>query len=105
VLAPDGFPRVCGDRPSKTPSATRSALFPPRMRGSTSHSTRDGDRGSVSPAYAGIDPSAQSWSRTAGSFPRVCGDRPFYEYLKKELALFPPRMRGSTGDVLRFHRP
>ncbi len=54
----------------------------------------DAIKGCVSPAPAGIGPSAPFSSGESASFPRACGDRPACKPYNRHLRAFPPRLRG-----------
>ena len=43
---------------------------------------------------------ATDWSR----LPRACGDRPDFESILPSVSTAPPRMRGSTREVVRWFR-
>src|SRR5690606_31896558 len=89
------FPRIRGDRPPLIGRGKSDPTFPPHTRGSTwcRHARTSPRR--VSPAYAGIDLSAQYIASFSSSFPRIRGDRPRSCERYHCTDGFPPHTRGS----------
>ncbi len=88
------FPRVRGDGPGAISNLIDTVQFPPRTRGWPRRSARRPGGASVSPAYAGMAPSALKVTRLLTSFPRVRGDGPFAQVGLQRVTSFPPRTRG-----------
>src|SRR5690606_2895419 len=70
------FPRTRGDRPPTRARGTAAGGFPPHARGSTLTLADENGLDTVSPARAGIDPTAGVLALHRGGFPRTRGDRP-----------------------------
>ena len=96
-----GFPRMCGDGPLAARFDEYVDQFPPHVRGWTSARVGAPTMRSVSPACAGMDPSKARSARTAGRFPRMCGDGPRSPTWETRFASFPPHVRGWT----RWNQP
>ena len=92
-----GLPRARGDRPSTKDANRARAASPPRTRGSTRGSAGLGDRCSVSPAHAGIDPALTAGKACGTCLPRARGDRPMGDTVIFRQVVSPPRTRGSTS--------
>src|SRR5690606_7505211 len=90
------FPRIRGDRPSRSGWLPRRQRFPPHPRASTVDAPDDAGFLRVSPAYAGIDRHRARMSGTPSSFPRIRGDRPAGMGARTDTKEFPPHTRGST---------
>src|SRR5690606_38754571 len=91
-----GFPRIRGDRPLDSEKSDQDAAFPPHTRGSTCAGGLWSETSSVSPAYAGIDPSGVHLTDELIGFPRIRGDRPARTVSGVVWPPFPPHTRGST---------
>jgi len=84
----------------------RSALAPPRTRGSTPAPVSRAVHVDGSPAHAGIDPQWCSSGQTGTGLPRARGDRPPPSRRTPRVGPAPPRTRGSTrGRRGRRQRP
>src|SRR5690606_1215034 len=70
------LPRMRGDRPSETLTATLDLPFTPHARGSTAFSMVFSSTFFVYPACAGIDPVCKALKAACSSLPRMRGDRP-----------------------------
>ena len=90
------FPRACGDGPVSRPASASIARFPPRLRGWTHLVAAAVRCVRVSPALAGMDPSAFPGGGPPIGFPRACGDGPCTARSSSEMWVFPPRLRGWT---------
>ena len=72
------LPRMRGDRPKLSVSATTPIRFTPHARGSTIvDEWREVDE-NVYPACAGIDPTMPIANIATNCLPRMRGDRPFF---------------------------
>ncbi len=93
---PKRLPRAGGDGPSLTDNTILRTWAPPRRRGWTFASDRQGPRVYGSPAQAGMDP-PRGWTRRRGSWlPRAGGDGPASTSAAMRSARAPPRRRGWT---------
>ena len=91
------FPRTRGDGPDSGWVCCAELGFPPHSRGWTGEGGVVPLRCRVSPALAGMDPSATSSPTTRSSFPRTRGDGPIPKRLPKPTLPFPPHSRGGTA--------
>ena len=92
-----GFPRRRGDGPPVARPQGRPHPFPPQARGWTQPPLRAEVRPDVSPAGAGMDPSAADAPRRRPGFPRRRGDGPSRRAGGSERSGFPPQARGWTA--------
>ena len=90
----DGFPRASGDGPFVVLADKFAVGFPPRERGWSLPAAPSKSCDGVSPARAGMVPSAGSLSATAHGFPRASGDGPSANTASTKAGEFPPRERG-----------
>ena len=85
-----GFPRACGDGPSRARFTRGAMAFSPRMRGWTAGSGGGEMNGNVFPAHAGMDRCRSGCLGVRYCFPRACGDGPIDFYgLADGLVVFP----------------
>ncbi len=96
-----GFPRRRGDGPSGAMGLTETGWFPPQARGWTRLGTGEASGATVSPAGAGMDPTAASAVLASAGFPRRRGDGPLSEIVSLTLRAFPPQARGWTEVRVR----
>ena len=82
------FPRVC--------------KFSPRMRGCSVLVTLSFSEDKVFPAYAGMFRVCVKGFQKPTCFPRVCGDVTLIDAAKRYAALFSPRMRGCSLEVINL---
>ena len=92
----DRFPRRRGDGPARQSRFSRRSGFPPQARGWTLHLEVGFALSAVSPAGAGMDPSAGRMILHSGSFPRRRGDGPITTTASPTMIPFPPQARGWT---------
>ena len=90
------FPRTRGDGPFTSPGTIAASTFPPHARGWTRRNANVRIRAAVSPARAGMDPTAYYPSSDAAGFPRTRGDGPVLKTHKVAGVAFPPHARGWT---------
>jgi len=90
------LPRVRGDGPVGIYGLRLAGASPPRARGWTPGGARWPLVPQVSPACAGMDPTAPRSSSAASGLPRVRGDGPPPPLFVPETLLSPPRARGWT---------
>ena len=95
------FPRTRGDGPTGHPLPCRPPRFPPHSRGWTLPPNRPDQDLRVSPALAGMDPTARHIGGWIDGFPRTRGDGPDPANTGDEVRMFPPHSRGWTRDLLR----
>ncbi len=100
------FPRARGDAPDGTVRRVKVNGFPPRTRGCTLRAGHQTQRGSVSPAHAGMHPLGSGIRRRCTRFPRARGDAPRSDEPRYRSMRFPPRTRGCTraGEVVVLRR-
>ena len=91
-----GFPRRRGDGPIHGCMNGGGGMFPPQARGWTVGVAHRVAVGGVSPAGAGMDPTAPPPQPTARSFPRRRGDGPSRFSAASVISAFPPQARGWT---------
>ncbi len=91
-----GFPRRRGDGPASRMSGCTVPRFPPQARGWTLFFESREKAVSVSPAGAGMDPSARRQQASKTSFPRRRGDGPQVASRFGVSKRFPPQARGWT---------
>ncbi len=101
-----GLPRARGDRPVLNPATHKSAVPPPRTRGSTWRRRPRARGAGASPAHAGIDPwtapARPRWCR----LPRARGDRPWLAIMPESTRGRVPFLRASvTGELGAKGRP
>ena len=96
-----GFPRVCGDVPTRMRYWKSRCAFSPRMRGCSWWRRCARPRGCVFPAYAGMFRSGYWGVETLKGFPRVCGDVPNCVVAGQNTPSFSPRMRGCSARDFR----
>ena len=108
-----GFPRMRGDGPDLMMMPARVAMFPPHARGWTFSPPREigafpphargwtlrtvrALQAGVSPACAGMDPTAGRSLASMFRFPRMRGDGPVAAQIATAIEEFPPHARGWT---------
>ena len=97
---PLSFPRTCGDGPGRQRSERDAPRFPPHVRGWTCLAPWGFWHVTVSPARAGMDRRPRARWRRSTCFPRTCGDGPGIDLSSEASRMFPPHVRGWTGDPL-----
>src|SRR5690606_36479813 len=90
------LPRIRGDRPALGGGTKGILESPPHTRGSSRRLAVPAPVGLVSPAYAGIVPSACRTKNTFLSLPRIRGDRPVVADWIDERVESPPHTLGSS---------
>ena len=88
------FPRVCGDVSRRQRAVGQGPQLSPRMRGCFPHFLKSFLTALAFPAYAGMFPYRHSGSKSAGGFPRVCGDVSEHLSSARRFPELSPRMRG-----------
>ena len=99
------FPRASGDGPHFLKVEPPATMFPPRERGWSPAQSPSSTLLPVSPARAGMVPSACRASAAARSFPRASGDGPVGQILDGGFLGFPPRERGWSRVVVAQRVP
>ena len=89
-----GFPRASGDGPNLLHAAFKRRLFPPRERGWSLVPDTIASIEFVSPARAGMVPTAICPPTGRSGFPRASGDGPWQHCRDIAFVGFPPRERG-----------
>ncbi len=106
AAAPQGLPRMRGDRPDARSADGSTERAAPHARGSTQGRSQDRARRAGCPACAGIDPCPASLTSTRARLPRMRGDRPASAIAQPWQRTAAPHARGSTraGVVARHGR-
>ena len=92
-----GFPRASGDGPMTAIISVVREGFPPRERGWSLAGSDVARRVPVSPARAGMVPTADTGNPAVLRFPRASGDGPVLSGAMPLTDEFPPRERGWSG--------
>ena len=96
LMPSKGFPRACGDVPSRSRTTMSTSTFSPRMRGCSGSIMTFFELTRVFPAYAGMFLEADFLDICKNRFPRVCGDVPPRSRTTMSTSTFSPRMRGCS---------
>ena len=95
----EDHPRVCGEKTTRSTTATASRGSPPRVRGEVSVLLPAPFAAWITPACAGRSQVPCYPSSTREDHPRVCGEKDRYDYKTAVRKGSPPRVRGE--DVAR----
>ena len=88
-------PRVCGEKPWRSPAAPGTQGSPPRMRGKAASTASTSLKTGITPAYAGKSLGAARVAGTGQDHPRVCGEKAVAIIWWYSCTGSPPRMRGK----------
>ena len=91
-------PRVCGEKQAIPDDYTAQEGSPPRMRGKGIQQCYARLTVGITPAYAGKSILRCCSRLLSGDHPRVCGEKKFKEWQRRQKEGSPPRMRGKEGD-------
>ena len=91
------YPRGCGDTSSSTRTRPSPRGLSPRVRGHRIEPARKRNKIGTIPAGAGTPTGHDSSSRSAGDYPRGCGDTTRPRFAPTTATGLSPRVRGHPG--------
>ena len=97
-------PRVCGEKASSAISCLFLTGSPPRVRGKASAVLLRLLQIGITPAYAGKRSATACVAHVCKDHPRVCGEKPYRQYVTAWHPGSPPRVRGKARLPHRCRR-
>ena len=91
-------PRVCGEKPWRSPAAPGTQGSPPRMRGKAASTASTSLKTGITPAYAGKSLGAARVAGTGQDHPRVCGEKKLPIYPVAARLWITPAYAGKSGS-------
>ena len=93
----DRFPRIRGDVPKPGAKSYKTLEFSPHTRGCSVQTFPKRRRNRVFPAYAGMFRGKNRRKSRRNGFPRIRGDVPLFQMLRKKSPRFSPHTRGCSS--------
>ena len=86
---------MCGEKCKLLCNIPEGLGSPPRVRGKAQYRLQDTRQNGITPACAGKRPGADLGHTLDQDHPRVCGEKPLFEQVGKNVLGSPPRVRGK----------